>query len=136
MQVKALHKLLIFGILGLILISCEPETDPNQDPRLDWVGFWTVNETSGEFAPQTYTIQMSLGSGDLLVVQGLYAQGNMFALDAAVSRRNFTLPAQSANGFNVSGSGTANEGITEMNLNFTINDGSGADNVTAILKKQ
>ncbi len=120
----------------LILISCEPDEDIDQDPRFNWVGFWTVNETQGEFSPQTYTLQMSLGSSELLVVQGLYAQGNMFALDALVDGRNFTLPSQNANGFSASGNGTANEDFTEMTLSFIINDGSGPDNVTATLKKQ
>ena len=132
-----IHKILsVFALLALSVVSCVPDTDLDQDERLNWVGEWSVTETTGEFAPQTYTVQISLGSSSLLLLQGLYAQGSMFALDASVSGQNFILPSQSVSGFSVSGSGTANEDFTEMNLTFTINDGSGADNVTATLKKQ
>lgn len=133
MKTLKFKNLALVTLLFVVATSCLPDED-DEDPRLNWVGSWTCNETSGDFAPQVYNVTIDLGSGsDGIVLRGLYNQGSSFRIDAIVSGRNFSIPNQSKDGFQISGDGSANSGFTRIDFSFSINDGGGADNVQAYL---
>lgn len=133
MKVLKFRHFALWVLLLVFATSCLPDENED-DPRLDWVGSWTCNETSGDFAPQVYNITIDLGSGtDGIVMRGLYNQGSSFRVDAIVSARSLTIPNQSTGGFQINGGGSANSNFTRIDFNFTINDGGGADNVQAYL---
>lgn len=130
-----------YVLLGAILIatvySCEPDDFNVNDPRLNYVGTWDVTEKTGDFAPQSYTVSIDLGElASNLTIRGLYAQGPTFITTAIANGRNLEIPVQTRTGLTISGSGTANADYTMINLQFSVNDGSSIDNVTAELKKR
>jgi hypothetical protein len=116
---------------ALVLNSCVDETDLSND-REDFLGFWTCNEFEGDFAPQTYTIEIyASGSGNDVRIEGLYNQGNNFIVSGEVSGQTLFIDQQTVDGITLSGSGTMKSTLDEFSLNFTANDGSGNDNVKA-----
>ena len=75
-------KFLYTVLLSLLLLatSCVEETDPT-NAREDFLGSWTCNEYEGDFAPQTYNVDvLPNGGGNGVIIRGLYNQGNNFDL--------------------------------------------------------
>lgn len=130
-----------YAFAGVLMVatlsSCEPDDFNVNDPRLNYVGTWDVTEKTGDFAPQSYTVTIDLGElASNLTIRGLYAQGPTFVTTAIANGRNLEIPVQTRTGLTISGSGTANADYTIINLQFSVNDGSSIDNVTAELKKR
>jgi hypothetical protein len=120
----------------LALPGCLPDDD--NDPIADWVGSWTVRETQGEFAPQTYTLEISRSAslmGDKVTLRGLYAQGSNFAVSGDVTNAGLTIPLQTRDGFTISGEAKQESSNNAAKLTFSIDDGSGNDNVVAIMER-
>ncbi|MFN3952679.1 MAG: hypothetical protein ACK4KT_09785 [Thermaurantimonas sp.] len=134
-----MKKAISFIVLAslLILAACESDDFNVNDPRLNYVGTWDVNEKTGDFAPQSYTVSIDLGDlASNIVIRGLYAQGPMFLITAIVNGRNLEIPVQTRTGLTISGSGTSNPDFNLINLQFSVNDGSTVDNVSAEMKKR
>lgn len=127
------------GLLGLLffgLAGCLPDDD--KDDIAQWIGEWTARETSGEFAPQTYTISITRRPsvmGDRVNIRRLYAQGNDFLLVADAFGSDLEISEQELDGLTVSGTITINATGDRANLNVRVNDGSGNDNVSGELTK-
>jgi len=130
-----MYKILSLLALVLVLQSCEIEQDDNNS-RADFLGVWTCNEIEGELAPQTYAVEIyAIGLSNSVGIIGLYNQGSGFVLNGEISGRNLLLPLQTVNGINIGGSGTIGTSLDQITLNFTANDGSGNDQVKAILQR-
>lgn len=122
-----------FGLVVLFIttISC---VDDSQlyDTRELWIGSWTCSEIEGDFAPQTYPVEIverviltEVG------LKGLYNQGLNFTVIAEIAGDNLVIPSQEVDGITLAGSGNLeNEEIT---LYFDADDGSGVDKVKALL---
>ena len=126
-----LRKYLSLAILAIVFTACVEETDPN-NAREDFLGNWTCNEYEGDFAPQTYNVEvLATGSGNDVIIRGLYNQGTGFDVAASVSGSNIDIPTQTEDGFTLAGFGTINDNLNRVELTFTADDGSGPDNVKA-----
>ena len=117
------------AILTMALFSCVDESDLYDNREL-WIGSWTCSEIEGDFAPQTYPIEIV----EKVVVsevgiKGLYNQGLSFTVIAEISGDNIVIPAQVVDNIQIAGSGSLNE--EEITLYFDADDGSGTDNVKA-----
>ena len=120
--------------LAVLLIASVSCVDDSQlyDNREFWVGSWTCSEIEGDFAPQTYPVEIvervvltEVG------IKGLYNQGLSFTVIAEISGDNLVIPTQIVDDIQIAGSGNLeNEEIT---LYFDADDGSGVDNVKAML---
>ena len=123
------------GLLGSLFFfnACEQDDDdPDYDLRDEYVGTWTCNETAGDFAPQTYDVTISKGSGsDAIRIANFYNLGLGFSVTAIVSENNLNIASQIVDGYTLSGSGNATVDFSRINWNYNVNDGSGTDNVTA-----
>ena len=125
--------------LFLILLSfaalhaCTIESDPD-NAREDFLGDWTCNEYEGDFAPQTYNVEiLAIGSESSVRIIGLYNQGNNFALSGYVQGSTLFITTQTVDGIAIAGSGIMANSFDRIDLNFTADDGSGGDNVKANL---
>lgn len=119
--------------LGAIFTSCTPESEPNTDRDL-FLGDWTCNEYEGDFAPQTYNVEiLASGAGKNVLVVGLYNQGSNFILSGYVDGITLFINTQSVNGFTIGGSGNLSNSFDRIDLIFTADDGSGSDIVKANL---
>ncbi len=127
-----MNKLFIPVLSILILLSsCVEESDPN-NAREDFLGNWTCNEYEGDFAPQTYNVEvLPNGNGNDVVIRGLYNQGTGFDLVASVSGSNIDIPTQNEDGFIVAGFGTINDNLNRVELSFSVDEGGLVDNVKA-----
>lgn len=127
---KRLTRILGLAVF-LFLVACE-EDPINVDDRTQWLGAWVCNETSGDFAPQSYTITVYEGIQlDEITITGLHNEGTSWTIDANVYNRQLQIPSQTVNGLTISGSGSINSAGEQVNMTFTFNDGTGADNVVA-----
>jgi hypothetical protein len=135
MPSKFLRVLILSLLMGGLLAGCEEEPGPN-DPaaiRDNFLGQWLVNENMGQFAPQTYTVEIVAGAeNDEMVLEGLY---NFPATRVTVvlNGLDWIIPNQTTGSVNFVGNGTSNTSYDQIALSFTANDGSGPDNVEAVL---
>lgn len=133
---RILRSLFICSMLALVVTGCLPDDD--NDDIAQWIGEWTARETSGEFAPQTYTVTISRRPsvmGDRVNIRGLYAQGNDFLLVADTFGNDLEINEQEVDGLTVSGTLSINNAGDRASLNMTVNDGSGNDQVSGELTK-
>lgn len=127
--------LVVLSVLSVFFTSCVKEED-NLDTVDKWVGVWTCAEVEGDFAPQTYDIEIiGKTEGNQVSVVGLYNQGSSFFIDAEVSGDLIEIPQQTEYGITIYGDGVINTADDMITLFFTANDGAGPDNVKAILNR-
>ncbi len=126
-----LRKILLLSSLTLLFTACVEETDPT-NAREDFLGSWTCNEYEGDFAPQTYNVDvLPNGGGNGVIIRGLYNQGNSFDLVGSVSGSTIDIPTQAEDGITIAGFGNINNNLNRVELSFTADDGSGPDQVKA-----
>ena len=126
-----LRKYLSLVILAALFTACVEETDPT-NAREDFLGNWTCNEYEGDFAPQTYNVEVTpFGSGSQVRIYGLYNQGSSFVLSGSVSGKTIYIDNQTVVGITISGYGNINNNLDRVDVTFSANDGSGTDNVKA-----
>ncbi len=125
----------VLSLLLLLVAACETD-DPNEDPaanRDKYLGVWQVTENTGINHPQFYQVNIVAGDGDdEIVIRGLYNEVNS-QVGAIVSGTQLTIPNQFSEGVNYVGTGNANADYSQIALSFTADDGSGPDQVEAVL---
>ena len=121
-------------ILLFALVSCLPD-DEEFAPE-DWLGSWEVRETSGSFAPQSYTLNIQGSTSEGFQLSGLYAQGASFRLDISLAAGTLFIPFQQVGDFEVQGSAIMNSDLNSGRLTFSIDDGSGMDQVEGQMTKR
>ena len=125
------RKILLISTISLFITACVEETDPT-NAREDFLGNWTCNEYEGDFAPQTYNVEVTpFGSGNEVRIYGLYNQGSSFVLSGSVSGKTIYIDNQTVSGIIISGFGNINNNLDRVDVTFSANDGSGTDNVKA-----
>lgn len=142
---KSILKPFLFFILLSLVASCTKEDENNPstgstnptDPRSVFVGTWVCNEESQVFGTTAYSVDITTHSTitNRIVASNFYNLG--FTTSNAqleVSGSNITVLLQNLSGYDVVGSGSLVNSST-INLNYTTNDGSGIDTVSAIYTK-
>lgn len=124
----------LFG-LALLFTACAEEDNPD-DPgaiRDNYLGVWQVTENTGINAPQFYRVEIVAGSSDSeIIIEDLYNVSGT-EVRALIDGTELTIPNQSTASITFQGSGSANADFDQISLSFTANDGTGPDNVEAIL---
>jgi hypothetical protein len=124
-------------LIALITVTSACETDDNtEDPlanRAKYVGVWQVTENTGINHPQFYPVNISAGTeDDEIVITGLYNESGA-KVGAIVSGNTLSIPNQNTGGVSFQGSGQANASFSQISLSFAADDGSGPDNIEAVL---
>jgi len=123
-------------LAAVFFVGACAEDSETLDLRENWVGIWTCSEVQGDFAPQTYQVEIIEKIGPTYVaIKGLYNQGQGFNLEADVDGYFIEIPKQTVNGIEISGSGDLDSKGDLITLFFNANDGSGDDAVKAILRR-
>lgn len=136
---KLFSKQFYFSILAIavFLVACEPD-DGTENPtaiRDKYLGTWQVTENTGINHPQFYTISIVEGDvDDELLLQGLYNTTNTRVV-ALINGTELSIPNQTSADIVFVGSGSANADYSQIALSFSADDGSGPDNVEAVLVK-
>jgi hypothetical protein len=137
---------LFFTILALFFAvqSCELLDDPQPtDVRDNYTGSWTCFEFSQD-NPNTdptdptgvFSVTFSKAQDDStkMFLRNLSDRGK--SVEVGVSQRSLTISSQTIQGFQFSGSGSADNRYQEINLTYRVNDGTGAENFKARLESQ
>lgn len=123
------------ALLVLSLVACESD-DPSENPvaiRDKYLGQWNVTENTGINHPQFYQVNIVAGDADdEIVIEGLYNEVKSKVV-ALVTGTQISIPNQNSAGVTYVGSGTANADYSQIALSFTANDGSGPDQIEAVL---
>ena len=121
--------------LVFFLGACAEDSE-TLDLRENWVGHWTCSEIEGDFAPQTYPVEIIEKIGPSYVaIKGLYNQGQSFTVEADVDGYFIEILSQNVQNIDISGNGSLDNHDGEITLFFTADDGSGEDAVKAILRR-
>lgn len=127
---KSLWKYACKIVLPAIIVFASCQVDDDEIASEDWLGTWQVRENSGNFAPQSYTVNIRRVQEEY-ILEGLYAQGSGFQLSVEINNEKLIIPPQTVDDFFTTGEGTMQSNLTSANLNFQIDDGSGVDVVSA-----
>lgn len=124
---------ILFG--SIFLASCSKTEDPaptTSSTNNSFSGNWHNSENSILNGANTYPLTIEQTNSS--TISFVYLYGFSTKINATVSGNNFTIPTQTIEGTNVSGSGVlANS--NQINMMYTVNDGLYIDSVTAVLTK-
>lgn len=126
----------LFGILLLLIfftISCidEPVTTDVID---NITGTWTVKENSDAFGEQNYEVTISKATDNSIYIYKFYQMGASYKIEVDVDGLDLYIPGQTVDGNHFSGSGSVYSNYNQIDIDFTVDDGGGAENFTAVLK--
>jgi hypothetical protein len=121
----------------MLLVSCAEEDpiEPETDPKDKFIGTWNVKE---EIAGQVTGNYPSVVTSDTsntskIVIGNIYNLGTAVKIKALVVNNSLDISLQTITGVNIVGTGT-NSGSGYI-LNYTADDGSGAQTVKATYTK-
>lgn len=132
---KSLLRIIAIGLmLSFGLASCEKEpVDDGKNYQQEFIGTWNVLEKTGLNAPQNYTVEISAGSTEnKIIIKGLYNRPAV-VLNAELYGLTLDIPSQTSDSISFVGSGKANVNFDQITIDFVANNGTGEDQVKAIL---
>ncbi|MGB0178040.1 MAG: hypothetical protein ACPF9D_12795 [Owenweeksia sp.] len=122
-------------LLSAWVVSCAPDNDDDINFIAEYTGTWDCRENTGINAPQVYKVNIQRGASDQeIIINNLYNLSST-AVKANINGFSLSIPSQTSAGVSFSGSGSAGAEFQEISLSFTANDGSGNDQVSAILTR-
>jgi hypothetical protein len=131
---------ILFAAMASFMISCDPNNNPpdDTDPRDKFVGSWTCAENSTQNGTSSFTVNVSLNSGNSsqILMANFYQLGSSKTVYAVVAGDNATAASQTVGGVTIKGDGSITTNDTKMNWNYTANDGADIDTCTAVFTKQ
>lgn len=132
---KSLIRVIAIGLaLSFGLSSCEKEpVDDGKNYQQEFIGTWNVLEKTGLNAPQSYTVEITAGATEnKITIKGLYNHPDVI-LNAELFGLTLDIPSQTSDSISFVGSGKANVSFDQITIDFVANDGTGEDQVKAIL---
>ncbi len=126
---------LIVALFSVITVACEDDPLPTENYQEEFIGKWKVLEKTGINSPQNYEVDIVRGAteNDISII-GLYniptvtVKTELFGL-------GLEIPFQTSDSITFMGSGQATLNFDQITIDFTANDGSGDDQVKAILTR-
>jgi hypothetical protein len=124
-------------ILAAFVASCQKIDTGSDDPRDNLLGTWNCKETSQSFGVTNFTIEISKSTTDTtkILIDNFYQLGNSFSVYAKINGMNLTIPSQSVDGNQISGSGTISSNYNTINWTYNVLTGTTTDHVTAVYTK-
>ena len=120
----------------LLITSCKKTESPAPSTGTgasnNFVGNWYNSENSTVNGPATYNVAISAPNSSTILFSFLY--GFHTKISATFNGNSFTIPMQTIEGNNVSGSGVL-ANTTQINMMYIVNSGTYIDTVSAVLTK-
>jgi hypothetical protein len=127
--------LILFALLSLNACTEEDPIEPDVDPREKFLGTWSVQEKIGGQITGAYQSNVSTDPSNTsrIRIGNIFNLGAGTSVNALVAGNSIDISSQTVTGITIEGNGLfANNGFT---LNYTANDGTGAQSVEAVYSK-
>lgn len=127
--------LILFALFSLHACTEEDPIEPNVDPREKFIGTWNVQEKIDGQVTGAYqsTVTNDAGNTARISIGNIYNLGASTSVKALIAGNSIDISSQVVTGITIEGNGLyAGNGFT---LNYTANDGTGAENVEAVFTK-
>ncbi|MBL4754557.1 MAG: hypothetical protein JKY52_13300 [Flavobacteriales bacterium] len=125
--------------LGLLFNSCTKDTEPREATREDYIGFWQCDEFDlNQILLATFQIEIIADPSDenKVLIDNFNLQGQGFRAEATIFSTNIDIPQQWVSATAVLGSGFMANSLLRLELQYTIDDGSGQpESITAVCVK-
>ncbi len=123
--------------LTMLLVSCADENPvtPEVDAKVKFIGTWNVKEEIGGQVTGNYPSVVTTDSSNTsrIVIKNIFNLGAAENVKALVLNNTLDISQQTVTGVSITGSGTySGAGFI---LNYTANDGTGAQTVKATYTK-
>lgn len=122
---KYVRFLMLMFFAVLLFKACEPESAVTRD---ELTGTWTCAETG--FSTFTVTISASSSDVNRINISNFNNLGKSVFVYADISGSSIIIPNQTADGFEISGSGSISD-VNSMKMTYSVNDGAETEHVTA-----
>lgn len=125
-------------ILTTVVFSCQKLDDATDDERDNLVGSWTCNESGQEYGQQNFLVTISKSTTDTtkILIDNFYGLGTGNKVSLKMNSLNLTIPGQTVDGNQISGSGSVSSNYNTINLSYTVVGGGTTDHVTAVFTKK
>lgn len=120
---------------ALVVGACTTEDAPSTGTRDELYGPWLVNESSAG-GPQAYTVNITQGPGanDVLIANFHNEGAGATARMELITNTNVVIPDQFLPGnIRVVGNGAITSNYGQINLSYTVDDGTGAEQIQAVM---
>ncbi len=134
---KSYIKILQFSfILFFFIAACEDDsaTGIDEDDLDKLIGTWNVSEYSETFKDQNYTVNIQKGTDNdkkSIVIYNFFNLGNSHTINATISGQKITIKKQEIDKNIVEGEGNIASSYKNIDFEYTVDFGYGAENVTA-----
>jgi hypothetical protein len=120
-------------VFTTFIVACQKE---NTGPE-SILGQWSCKETSEVFDVTNYTVDISRSSTDStkIFIENFYQLGSSYSVQAKINGLSITIPTQTVDGNQISGSGTISSAYDKINWSYNVVSGSTTDHVTAVYSK-
>jgi hypothetical protein len=111
--------------------SCNVLDEPNTEDIINNItGNWNCEENSTAFGTQNYDVTISKTSEISVHINGFFIEG--LVVYAEVEGYNITIPKQTVDSYEISGTGTISSSYNKINWSYSITDDGGTDAFTAV----
>jgi hypothetical protein len=120
-------------MFSMVIVACQKE---NSGPE-SILGKWSCKENSQVFEVTNYTVDISRSSTDStkIFIENFYQLGSSYSVTAKINGLNISIPNQTVDGNQISGSGTISSAYDKINWTYSVVAGSTTDHVTAVYTK-
>ena len=125
--------------LALLFGSCAKDNEPGEATRDDYLGFWQCDEYDiNQILLATFQIEIIAHPSEenQVFIDNFNLQGQGFQAEATITNTSIDIPQQWVSTTSVVGSGFISNGLTVLELQYTVDDGSGQpESITATCVK-
>lgn len=132
---SVINKIVFFSFL-LVVVSCEELTE-SLNPRDNIIDTWKCLETDASRGTDSFLVEIEEDAANAsgIEIYNFNHLGDNFVVEATVSGYSISIPSQEVDGFTIRGNGTIDTGYDEITLSYSVDDGGGRENYTAVLTK-
>ncbi len=135
---KNVRVLLFLAVISAFLTSCELDTNEPNDYRDNITGAWKCIETDSKSISSAFEAVISKHNADTtkVLVDNFASLGAGIIVYVGMNQRQLTIPKQTVDGFEISGSGIVATSFNKIDWNYYTDDGGGKEYFTAVYNRK
>jgi hypothetical protein len=123
----------VFTISLVYLNSCQKDDTTTTSTPGSIIDTWNCTENSPTYGTSTYQVDISkdTSSTNKVIIDDFYHLGLGKEVKATLNNQTLTISNAIIDGFIINGTGTIASNYNTITWNYSVDDGSGSENVTA-----